>query len=96
MDIFPFDNRLALCSILGSDLKSNFLSGDRFNYYVWLSDYGKGISTAIVDSETYYIVVDTYSSSYAPNRLTVVEYYDENVYARDLLADYIRSGGYSK
>ena len=38
--------------------------------------------------------VDTYTSSYAPNRLTVVEYYPALIYARDLLCDYISAGNF--
>ena len=40
-------------------------------------------------------MVDTYTAYYAPNGLTVVEvYHDAEYYARDLLADYIREGGF--
>ena len=42
---------------------------------------------------TYYIVVDTYTAFYAPNRLTVVAEYETGIYARDLLAEYISAGG---
>ena len=38
-------------------------------------------------------MVDTYTSTYAPNNLTEIARYKEEVYARDLLADYIRGGG---
>ena len=38
-------------------------------------------------------MVDTYTSTYAPNRLTEIARYTDGVYARDLLADYIREGG---
>jgi len=34
--------------------------------------------------------VDTYSAYYASNKLTVIELYDEDVYARDLLAEYFK------
>jgi hypothetical protein len=41
-------------------------------------------------------VTDTYSSSYGPNGLTEIARYDETTYARDLLADYIEAGGFTK
>ncbi len=90
--LFPFDNQLVLCSIKGSDLLRNFLT-ERDNYYVHLEDYGYQVWDNLDPQGTYYIVTDTYCSSYAPNKLTVVAEYDPGVYARDLLADYIRSGG---
>ncbi len=90
--LFPFDNQLVLCAIKGSDLLRNFLA-DRDNYYVHLEDYGYQVWDNIDPQGSYYIVTDTYCSNYAPNKLTVVAEYDPGVYARDLLADYIRSGG---
>ena len=91
LSIFPFDNRLVLCSIPGSTLKSRFINptGD---YHSALSEYGKSIQNNIDTSKTYYVIVDTYTQLYAANNLTAVEYYDDNVYARDLLADAIREG----
>lgn len=91
LSIFPFDNRLVLCSIKGSTLKSRFInpSGD---YHTALSDYGNSIAGSIKDSETYYVIVDTYTQLYKANQLTAVEYYDDGIYARDLLADAIREG----
>ena len=85
--IFPFDNELVLCSIRGSDLLNRFMNTDNSNYYIRRS------SNAPIDpSATYYIVVDTYTSTYAPNRLTEIERYDPNIFARDLLAAYIAEG----
>ncbi len=88
--IFPFDNRLQLCSIKGSDLLSRFINGSYDNYY---TSYGADPLPAIDPAATYYIVVDSYTSQYAPNRLTVVKEYADDFFARDLLADYIRAGG---
>ena len=85
MNVLPFDNRLALCSISGANLKSRFINNS--SYYIAYSDYGAGLT--ISDSKTYYVIVDTYSAYYASNKLTVIELYDEGVYARDLLAKYI-------
>ena len=47
---------------------------------------------AIEFNKTYYIVTDTWNSPYAKNQLTEVERWEEEVYARDLLADYIAEG----
>jgi len=60
---------------------------------VYLSPYGQQIKNSISDSATYYIVVDSYNSSYAYNQLTEVARLDEYYFARDLFADYIRAGG---
>ena len=38
---------------------------------------------------TYYIVTDSYCSQYAYNRLTVVEQYDNETFARDLVAEFL-------
>ena len=85
MNILPFDNRLALCSVSGTNLQNKFINSS--SYYIAYSDYGKNLS--ISSSKTYYIIVDTYTAYYAPNNLTVIALYDEDVYARDLLAEYI-------
>ncbi len=92
--LFPFDNQLTLCSIKGRDLKSNFLQ-KRDRYYTYLGDYGNSISESIDPNETYYVVVDTYTADYKYNKLTILERYDPNVFARDLLAEYIKNGGLS-
>ena len=85
--LFPFDNDLVLCSVKGSDLLSKFINTSNDNYFI-SGDYDN-----INRNATYYIVVDTYSAYYAPNRLTVVEEYEKGIYARDLLADFIEAGG---
>lgn len=85
--LFPFDNDIVLCSIKGSDLLSKFINTDNSNYYI-SGNYGN-----IDPSGTYYVVVDTYTATYAPNRLTIVEEYTPGIYARDLLADFIEAGG---
>lgn len=92
--LLPFDNQLVLCSISGRDLKNKFFETNNSNYYIAYGDYGASIRNNIDYNATYYIITDTYCSSYAYNNLTVVEYYDAGVYARDLIADYIRAGGF--
>ncbi len=94
--IFPFDNDLVLCSIKGSDLISRFINTNNSNYYIYLGGQDKQTVVASIDrNATYYIVTDTYCSTYAPNRLTEVARYEAGIYARDLLADYIQQGGLS-
>lgn len=91
-DIFsllPFDNTLVLGSISGADLKSKFINSTNSAYH---SAYDSSLS--IVDSNTYYIVVDSYTSSYAPNRITEIARFSDDTFARDLLADFIRGGGW--
>lgn len=92
--LLPFDNQLVLCSISGRDLKNKFFETNNSNYYIAYGDYGASIRNNIDYNATYYIITDTYCSSYAYNNLTVVDYYDAGVYARDLIADYIRAGGF--
>ena len=94
--LLPFDNDLVLCSIKGKDLKSRFFETDNDRYYLSYGDYGKQVKNNIDPNKTYYIVVDSYSSVYAPNRLTEIERYEEKYYARDMLADYAKSGGFKK
>lgn len=91
MELFPFDNELVLCAVRGEDLKVRFLESD--SYYISCGDYGESLRNSIDPNETYYIVVDTYTSTYAPNRLVEIERYGEDVFARDLLANYIANGG---
>ena len=94
--LFPFDNQLTLCSISGANLKSRFINSTNSNYFMAYGEYGNSVKNAIDPNATYYIIVDSYSSSYAPNRLTVVDTYDPDVFARDLLAAYVEAGGLGK
>ncbi len=93
--LFPFDNGLVLCSVKGSDLDRCFFSSENENYFWHCGAYGESVRNDINPNATYYIIVDTYSSLYAPNNLTEIERYEEDYFARDLLADYIREGGYA-
>ncbi len=86
--LLPFDNRLVLCSVQGKYLSSRFFFTSNSDYFISYGEYGNSIKNIIDSNKTYYIVTDTYCSSYAPNHLTVVEYYDANIYARDLIANY--------
>ncbi len=91
--IFPFDNELVLCSVKGSDLQRRFFETDNSSYFIYYDTYGESVKNDIDPNGTYYIIVDSYSSSYGPNRLTEISRYDAGVYARDLLAEYIKNGG---
>lgn len=87
MTLFPFDNQLVLCSIRGSDLLDRFMNNSKY-YVAYTID-----SSEIEWNKTYYIVTDTWNSPYKSNRLTEVERWGTEWYARDLLAEYIREGG---
>ena len=86
--LLPFDNPLYLCKIKGSDLKSRFLNNSDYSKYATIS------ASQVVDSQYYYIVADSWTALYAWARCTTVELYDEDTFARDLLAEYIKNGGW--
>lgn len=90
--IFPFDNNLVLCSVKGSDLLNKFINSSNRNYY---TSYAYGLASDIDPGGIYYIVVDSYTSTYAPNRLTEIERWEADIFARDLLAGYISDGNFS-
>ena len=89
--LLPFDNELVLCSVKGSDLKKKFINSTNSDYYV----YGNYNTSSIKDNQIYYIVTDTYTSTYDYNNLTEIERSTDGIYARDLVADFIRKGGWS-
>ena len=86
--IFPFDNKIVLCAIQGRYLKSKFFETSNERYFISYGEYGASIKNNIDPNATYYIIIDTYSSSYAPNNATVIAEYDADVFARDLLVRY--------
>ena len=92
LSILPFDNKIVLCSISGRNLKKRFIETTNTDYHNAYGEYGESVINSISDNETYYIVVDTYTALYAPNALTIVDYYDDVTYARDLLAKAIKEG----
>ena len=71
---------------------SSHLLGENNKYYC---SFDAGLADRIVDTQRYYIITDTYSSTYAPNRITEVARLD-GVYARDLLREFIAAGGWSE
>lgn len=90
--IFPFDNQLVLCSIRGQDLKEKFFETDHYAYFISYGSYGMQVKNNIDPNGIYYVVVDSYTSTYGPNKLTEIERYQENVYLRDLFAEYVQMG----
>ncbi|MCR5823618.1 MAG: metallophosphoesterase [Lachnospiraceae bacterium] len=88
--LFPFDNQLVLCECKGIDLNNNFFETTNDNYFINYGEYGEEVKNHLAPNAVYYLVTDTYSSSYGPNHLTEVELYDADVFARDLLADYFK------
>lgn len=95
LSLLPFDNRLVLCSVSGDKLLSKFINSNHSDYHIALSEYGESILGKISPSGTYYIMTDSYSSTYAPNGLTEVAEYDSGVFARDLLAAAIKNGEFT-
>lgn len=93
--LLPFDNQITLCSIPGKDLVNNFLETDHPAYHISTTPYGDSIRHTIDPEGIYYVVTDSYSAYYSYNNMTVIDTYDPTVFARDLMADYIRSGGLS-
>ena len=94
--LFPFENALVLCSVKGSDLLKNFINTTNRNYFVSYSNYGNLVKANIDPEATYYIVTDTYTSTYAPNHLTEIARCSDEVFAQDLLAKFVESGGFAK
>ena len=92
LSLLPFNNRLTLCSVSGRYLKSVFINTSNSNYHNAYSTYGNSIKNNVNNNETYYVIVDDYTATYAPNRLTIVEYYEDGIYARDLVAEKIKEG----
>jgi len=97
-ELFPFDNDIVLCSITGANLKrTSFYTLSNSNYYVTWSEYGNSVRNSIEDEEIYYLITDTYNSDFTANNLTIVATLStEGKYARDLLAEYIKNGGYDE
>ena len=94
LSLLPFDNALVLCSVSGYNLSRRFVNTSNSDYHCAYGDYGLSVIGNIQNNQTYYIIVDTYTALYSPNGLTIVDYYDDAVYARDLFADAIKEGRY--
>lgn len=91
--VLPFDNEIVLGKIRGSDLTSflNRRNDEEHPYTIYTT-----ISSSEIESNKYYyIIVDSYTSSYRSNRITEVARLGEGTYARDLLAEFIKGGGWA-
>lgn len=94
--LFPFDNLLVLCKVNGSRLLEQFIYSS--NYVCYYGEEGEQIKNNLQLNETYYVVVDTYCANYnfkGMGWLEIVEYYQDNFYTRDALAQFIKDGGMS-
>lgn len=91
--LLPFDNKIVLCSLNGTELKNKFIYTSNTDYHIAYSAYGESVKDDVVynPKKTYYIVTDTYTSDY--HHLKVLATLGDNVFARDLLCDYLRGGG---
>ncbi|MBE6934737.1 MAG: bifunctional metallophosphatase/5'-nucleotidase [Ruminococcaceae bacterium] len=91
--LFPFDNDIVLGKISGAKLKSQFISptGSAAGRYFVAYDV---LPSGIQNDKMYYIVTDTYTSTYAYNQITEVERI-KGTYARDLLRQYIAEGNFA-
>lgn len=91
--VLTFDNDIVLGKISGYYLKSQFINNTSTaaQYY---HIYPKVAESSISNSKDYYIVIDSYSSTYKYNNITEVARLNSGTYARDLLADFVRDGGW--
>ena len=94
LSLLPFDNRIVLCSVSGQNLLSRFVNTSNSDYHTAYSEYGSSIIDNISASGTYYIVVDTYTALYRYNGLTIVDFYDDTTFARDLFAEAVKNGDF--
>ncbi len=92
--LFPFDNQLVLCSIPGRYLNSVFFETPSANYFYYYEGYGASVMNNVDPNGTYYVIVDSYSSTYPPNHMTEIARFEGGIYARDLLALFAQEGGF--
>lgn len=89
--LLTFDNRIVLCSTSGQNIKNKF-GGSGLT-----AAFNSNIDLSLLENDKiYYVVVDTYTAYKSYNNLTVVEFYDDYIFPRDLVADFIAQGGWSK
>lgn len=96
--LFPFDNTMMLCTVSGKDLRDKFFNTQNSNYHVAYGTYGaqvkENLQNGIGLDDTYYIVVDSYTSDYAYNNLTVADTLGNKIFPRDVLASYLLTNGW--
>ena len=99
-NLFPFDNDVVLCASTGANLKkTQFITGSEWYFVDWAE--GKYPSYPWEDNKLYYYVTDTYSSDFYTaegyaQRLEVIDFLSIGRYARDMLADFIKAGGWEE
>ena len=87
--VLPFDNEIVLGKVSGTDLK-RLLGRSNYTLHTTVK------SAEITDGKDYYIVVDSYTSTYKSNNITEVKRLGSGTYPRDLLAEYIKAGGWAR
>jgi hypothetical protein len=87
--ILPFDNDITLGAISGRDLLNKFINSSKYATYYEIDP------DTIDPNKTYYIISDTWTSGYSYNQITEIDRYDPYVYARDLVADFVKKGGWA-
>ena len=91
--LLPFENKIVLCALNGTEINNKFIHSSNGNYHIAYSEYGKREKDNVLfnSKATYYVVTDTYTSDY--HHLKVVATLSDNVFAWNLLCDYLRNGG---
>ncbi len=99
--LFPFDNDVMLITLSGSSLKSAYFNTTNENYFMGYTSYGNSLKNdqSLVDGgQRYYLITDTYSYDWflkVGHQPVLVDVYSETgTYARDILADYAKKGGF--
>ena len=91
--VLPFDNEIVLGSISGTDLvkflNKRTATSNKYTIYTTIEP------AAVSAGETYYIVVDSYTSSYRSNNIKEIARLGKGIYARDLLKEFIAEGGWA-
>lgn len=89
--VLPFDNEIVLGQISGYYLKSKFLETKNSTYHI----YTTITSSQVNNNKQYYIIVDSYTSTYSSNHITEIKRLGSGTYARDLLAEFVSGGGWA-
>ena len=94
-NLYPFDNNLELCSASGAFLKANYTTNSSTYHVTYKSSLD-----SLNNTKTYYFVTDTYGSDYyiygngknktGASTFNVID--SKEIYARDLLKEYIADG----
>jgi 2',3'-cyclic-nucleotide 2'-phosphodiesterase/3'-nucleotidase len=85
LTILPFDNTIGIASAKGSKLKQLFFSSSYSYYYCYPSEL------TLNDDDTYYIITDSWTYDYSPNKMNIVHEFDDLLYARDMVFEYLSS-----